>query len=1033
MKHFFSLIIIILFSSYTNGQNGFSREFRMKSPFPITGNSRASMFQTVDSSYMAVYNVNDTASGTDLMLVKMNWNGIVLWEKKIVLPTYMETLLDAVQMPDSTINILCTYDNPAIIYDEEVYFVKIDLSGNLITTDFITSSGICCWDICDGRLNLSNNNKLLLTHRSFGISFSNGVVELIDTNYNYIYGAIDGTALYHATAFQDVDNNYLSFGHEPVTQQKRASLVKRNSGFTYQWQKFFRHSATNSTKLTIADDAIRVNSNYVLLMHFEDTNALNNIYIVKTNLNGDSISSARFMNESQPFGIYSLGADGYCIAASNYSNANNYWMELIRIDTSFNIIARQKYRYKNFNEACFSFKQSSDGYYLLAGSSDSVFTRNIHVLKVRPDLCVDPSPDFTVNYNTGFGAGQAGIIINNISDNGVYDTLNTTTTINFGDGPAVSFVGDTISHLYATQGTYIITITVTTPCGTKSISKPITVPCTGQPSAYTYTTNELTLNVAYNHVASNYDWDFGDTGTANTQTATHIYTSPGTYYICLNTTNTCGNITICDSIVVQCQTPVIPFASTAKGCNGTTILVDAGNANKGCVYLWSDGQTIQQAAFTIAGIYSVTVTNVCGESSSASVDVQFSALPLVDIGADSIMCLNDVVWMGNYASNNPYGFEWYIDNQLISTGSQLYFSQSSLGLYHVTLIANNNGCVDSASRNISVNPTLFCDTANYCIPIYTTGTSQGDYIKRVGIGTINNITGGTGQPAYMDYTNITTTLNAGQSVTLTLDFNEVNPMYYRIWIDYNQDGVFSSLETLTSNAVNSGVSTTFTSISTNAYGGPTRMRVRCANSTSTNIDPCASYAYGQTEDYTLIILNGNGAPITNFKADTTHIYINDVVNFTDLSYNTPTAWEWTFTGASTPSSTVKNPANIVYPLAGCYPVTLKATNPNGFDIKTDTCYIFVDLALGSQQIFSEDKFNVQPNPFTNSFTLNYSVKENAVAKIRDITGRVVKQVELSKNKFSIDVDMNGYSKGIYLLEVECYQQKIFMSKLVKVE
>lgn len=1030
MKNIATLILLFLFFR-SNAQNGFSHEFKMKTPFAISGNSKACMLQTVDSCYLAIYNVNDTASGTDLQLAKMNWQGIILWEKKMVLPVNIESLLDAVQMPDSTINILCTYNVPGTNYDDEVYFVKIDLNGNLIATDFVTSSGICCWDIADGRLNLSNNNKLLLTHRSFGISTSIGVVQLIDTNYNYIYGTNDGTALYHATAFQDVDNNYLSFGHEPVSQLKRASLVKRNSGFTYQWQKFFRHSATNSTKLTIADDAIRVNNNYVLLMHFEDTNALNNIYIVKTNLNGDSINAARFINESQPFGIYALGADGYCLAANSTTNGVSNYMELIHMDTSFNIIARQKYRYKNFNEQCTSFKLSSDGYYLLGGSSDSLFTRNIHVLKIKPDLCLDPIADFTVNYNTGFGAGQAGIIINNISDYGILDSANTTVTIDFGDGTVLNFIGDTISHLYALQGTYIITLTVTTPCGTKSITKPITVPCTGEPAAFSYNTNALTLNVAYNYSALNYNWDFGDTGTANTQTATHTYASPGTYYICLNTSNACGIITICDSIVVQCALPVIPFASTAKSCTGTIINVDAGNA--GCTYLWSDGQTTQQAVFNTTGVYTVTVTNVCAQSVTGAVDVQFSSKPLVDIGADSIMCLNDLALFGNYASTNSYDYQWYINNQWQGFGNTFYFVQSNLGLYQVTLIADNNGCKDSASRTISVNPTLFCDTSSYCTPVYTSGTAQGDYIKRVGIGTINNITGGTGQAAYMDYTNITTTLNAGQSVTLTLEFNEVNSMYYKIWIDYNQDGVFSNTEVLNSNAVNPGLSTTFTSISANAYGGPTRMRVRCASSTNTNIDPCASYAYGQTEDYTIIILNGNGAPIANFIADTTHIYINDAVNFTDLSYNNPTAWEWTFTGSSTPSSALKNPTNIIYPVAGCYPVTLKTFNANGMSLKTDTCYINVDLSLNTTQITFNDNFIVQPNPFQRDFKFAYKTTIDAVAEIRDVTGRVIKQVELSKDASTTLIDMSNFSNGIYLLEVKQHQQKVFQSKLVKVK
>ena len=210
------------------------------------------------------------------------------------------------------------------------------------------------------------------------------------------------------------------------------------------------------------------------------------------------------------------------------------------------------------------------------------------------------------------------------------------------------------------------------------------------------------------------------------------------------------------------------------------------------------------------------------------------------------------------------------------------------------------------------------------------------------------------------------------------------------------------------------------------------MRVRCASSTSSILDPCASYTYGQTEDYMLMITNGNGAPIADFEADTTHIYINDAVNFTDMSLNTPTSWLWTFTGASTVTSTLQNPASIIYPAPGCYPVTLKAQDANGFSIKTDTCYIFVDLALGSSDNIS-GQYSILPNPFTNSFTLNYGRIKNAVANITDMQGRLIKTIVLADDKSSQIIDLTNCSKGIYLLSIDIKNQMIYKHKLIKTE
>jgi hypothetical protein len=256
-------------------------------------------------------------------------------------------------------------------------------------------------------------------------------------------------------------------------------------------------------------------------------------------------------------------------------------------------------------------------------------------------------------------------------------------------------------------------------------------------------------------------------------------------------------------------------------------------------------------------------------------------------------------------------------------------------------------------------------------------------------------------------------------------------MYYKIWFDYNQDGLFTNSEALMGNSVSGNPVTILTSISPNAYGGPTRMRVRCADSPNTNMDACLNYGVGQTEDYTLIIQNGNGAPFVNFKADTTHIYINDVVNFTDLSYNNSTSWKWTFTGANTPSSTLKSPTGIVYPTPGCYPVTLQAINANGFQIKTDTCYINVDLSLSVNDKNQKAAFGIQPNPFSNQFKLNYKVSENAVAVIYDVAGRLITEIQLNKNANSKEIEIKSLDAGMYYLSVKTGDRILFSEKLVK--
>jgi PKD repeat protein len=72
-----------------------------------------------------------------------------------------------------------------------------------------------------------------------------------------------------------------------------------------------------------------------------------------------------------------------------------------------------------------------------------------------------------------------------------------------------------------------------------------------------------------------------------------------------------------------------------------------------------------------------------------------------------------------------------------------------------------------------------------------------------------------------------------------------------------------------------------------------------------------------------------GAPIVNFTPGDTVICAGSCIDFTDLTTNNPTAWQWTFTGAATAASSDRNPNDICFSDPGTYRVTLKASNALG--------------------------------------------------------------------------------------------------------
>jgi PKD repeat protein len=81
-------------------------------------------------------------------------------------------------------------------------------------------------------------------------------------------------------------------------------------------------------------------------------------------------------------------------------------------------------------------------------------------------------------------------------------------------------------------------------------------------------------------------------------------------------------------------------------------------------------------------------------------------------------------------------------------------------------------------------------------------------------------------------------------------------------------------------------------------------------------------------------------PIAKFGTTTSLACVGSPVQFVDSSLNIPSAWVWTFTGATNVISTVQNPS-VIYATPGTYTVKLKVTNAGGLDSIIKTNFITV--------------------------------------------------------------------------------------------
>lgn len=161
----------------------------------------------------------------------------------------------------------------------------------------------------------------------------------------------------------------------------------------------------------------------------------------------------------------------------------------------------------------------------------------------------------------------------------------------------------------------------------------------------------------------------------------------------------------------------------------------------------------------------------------------------------------------------------------------------------------------------------------WCIPISIAGTSSGDYINHiilVGEPTfppgINNATGANTNPdyyqSYAAVPGLTAVLKADNSTSYTLQVQTGS--YFSgnciaAWIDYNNDGdFFDAGEKIGQTPYPPGLATnTWANFSfavpSNGYAGNVSLRVREVW-INNNINPCSTYTYGETEDYTVTLL-----------------------------------------------------------------------------------------------------------------------------------------------------------------------------------
>jgi len=202
-----------------------------------------------------------------------------------------------------------------------------------------------------------------------------------------------------------------------------------------------------------------------------------------------------------------------------------------------------------------------------------------------------------------------------------------------------------------------------------------------------------------------------------------------------------------------------------------------------------------------------------------------------------------------------------VDGPLAGNSSTDYiFTQtadlSAFGLYEITATVNIENDSDDSNNSISVN----INNSN-CTP--TGDLSYGDGFHLFQVGDINNNTG-SGGPGYEDFTNLSTDLEQGSTndLTVTTGYGNQN---IRVWIDFNDDFVFTLDEIVVDNYVIApgGAAGSYTEtmqlvVPDDATLGEHIMRAKTNWNAPVPDDACEETNYGETEDYIVNIVESLG-------------------------------------------------------------------------------------------------------------------------------------------------------------------------------
>jgi gliding motility-associated-like protein len=245
---------------------------------------------------------------------------------------------------------------------------------------------------------------------------------------------------------------------------------------------------------------------------------------------------------------------------------------------------------------------------------------------------------------------------------------------------------------------------------TKAISTPQTV--------YLYYSGSATKNVDYTPAPDSVIIPANDSIVSFTITALQDGTTEGSEFLGIKTIGNCSNIADSIGIEIMEKSPFVLVSSDTSFCKGSEDIVALHvTGGTGLNYYWTSNPSsvIPNASDSLTFVkpnetttYTVQATIAGCPAGSASFTVSIDEPPLVNIMADTSVCLNDsmkisVDVMPDMAGNN---YQWDPFNNLSSGNVKepMFFSQDLKDHHYKLTVTSPGGCAGSDTINIHSAP-----------------------------------------------------------------------------------------------------------------------------------------------------------------------------------------------------------------------------------------------------------------------------------------------------------------------------------------